>query len=93
MYVTLVCARSKTFIIAVLYNITRTRHLHAIHSVVLTIITRDGLTPSSDPVFLLEYMENIESDISDDEFDGYIDEEGGVCGGVMGNNDRDTVAR
>ena len=40
----------------------------------------------SDPEFLLEYMENIESDISDDEFDGYIDEEEGVCGGGIGNN-------
>ncbi|KAL5467115.1 hypothetical protein EMCRGX_G031300 [Ephydatia muelleri] len=45
----------------------------------------------SDPEFLLEYMENIESDISDDEFDGYIDEEEGVCGGGISNNDREGV--
>ena len=45
----------------------------------------------TDPVFLLEYMENIESDISDDEFDGYIDEEEGVCGGGIGNNNREGV--
>ena len=43
----------------------------------------------SDPEFLLEYMEKIESDISDDEFDGYIDEEEGVCSGGIGNNDRE----
>eukprot|EP00731_Ephydatia_muelleri_P013907 Em0007g1217a len=45
----------------------------------------------SDPEFLLEYMENIESDISDDEFDGYIDEEEGVCSGGIGNNDMEGV--
>ncbi|KAL5510116.1 hypothetical protein EMCRGX_G005605 [Ephydatia muelleri] len=45
----------------------------------------------SDPEFLLEYMENIESDISDDEFDGYIDEEEGVCSGGIGNNDTEGV--
>ena len=34
----------------------------------------------SDPEFLLQYMEDMDSDLSDDEFDGYVEEQGNdVC--------------
>ena len=33
------------------------------------------MTLPSDPEFLLQYMEDIDSDCSDDEFDGYVDDE------------------
>ena len=35
---------------------------------------RRDLLPSNDPYFLLNYLENISSDDSDSDFDGYVDD-------------------
>ena len=36
--------------------------------------------PPSDPEFLLQYLEDMDSDMSDDKFDGYVEKQGnGVC--------------
>ena len=60
-----VCLYNKKCILRILWRLLRCK---------VAAMNRSRTLPS-DPEFLLQYMEDIDSDCSDDEFDGYIDNE------------------